>query len=474
MKKNYFEDFKPIRNRLKKVGLINVLDELYRLKESKRTPFVPEVYEFIYVNALIYCPMQSDRGIDAQKEINKILVQTADLNNKIDTSHIKEKDDPFGFMRKMFLNQEKSRVNHYVNQFFRYYTIFSEPTLSQHIESKIGIKYYDYMLCSFWLTCKFIDSYHVNESYFFAEKLIDSPFNKTNMSKIFDILSISYSEIKTLLKSEITYDDNTFLFHGNQHIKTPVIRHGGHLICLYSDVLLKQVTAGMYYKAEIFDKKYNLNNPFGKGFEKYIGTILGKLENKKNQIIPELKYNKGSNKTSDWIIIDDSSIIFIECKTKRQVLESKLYSSGQEEEERLQAYVAQEISKIYKVYDDYSKNLIPELPYTPDKSFIPLIVFLEDGLYLDINNEITNYSKGKLQSKGISPALVDNFPFHIFSVSEFEHKVQIMFEVGFENYFNGIKDGSITQDRIEKFDYIDYFSDDFISLFVTPNENCQM
>ena len=472
MGKDYFEQFKPIRNRLKKVGFIDVLERLYELMNSKRPHFVPEIYEFIYVNALIYCPIESDRGIDFQKEMTKILTGTVELHNQIDGSYIQDTDDPFGFMRKMYLNQEKSKVNHYINQFFRYYTIFSEPALSQHIENKIGISYYDFMLCSFWLTSKFINSYHTSESYFYAPNLSDSRFNRENMSKTLNILSIPYSEIKDRLKSEFIYDENTFLFHGNQHIKTPVIKYNGHLICLYAAVLLKQATAGVYYTAEIFAPQYNLNNPFGKGFEKYIGLLLTKLNgNAKFKITPELKYNRGSNKTSDWIIIEDSSIIFLECKTKRQVLESKLYSSGQEEEQRLQAYAAQEISKIYKVYDDYKENRISELPFDPAKSFIPLIVFLEDGFYLDINNEITDNVKNTLQNKGISSDIVDEFPFHIFSVSDFEYKSQIMFEIGFRNYFIGIKTGNISQDYIEHFNYIDYFSDDFERQFITPNNN---
>jgi len=472
MKKDYFNYFKPIRNRLRKIGLIRVLDELFQLMNSRKQHFVPEIYEFIYVNSLIYCPIESDKGVDFYKELNKILNATVELNNKIDALYIEEANDPFGFIRKMFLNQEKSKVNHFINQFFRYYTIFSDPKLSKHIEDKIGISYYNFMLCSFWLFSKFIKSYHISESYFYSSVSSASIFSKENLSTVINIVSTSYSEIKEVLKSEIVYDENTFLFHGSQHIITPIIRYNGHLICLYADILLKQTTAGIYYTAEIYDKKNNLNNPFGKGFEKYVGLILNKLNtDSKFRITPELKYNKGTNRTSDWIINEDSSIIFLECKAKRQVLKSKLYSSGQEEEKQLQEYVAEEISKIYKVYNDYSTNIIQDLPYTPSKSFIPLIVFLEDGFYLETNDEITDRIKGILNSKGISPNLVNEYPFHIFSISDFEYKVQIMFEIGFYNYFTKTKSNNISQDYIEHFKYIDYFSDDFKNQFINPNSN---
>ena len=75
MSVNFFSEFKPIRNRLRKIGLFEVLDELYRLMKLRKPRFVPEVYEFTYVNALIYCPLESDRGVNFQKEFDKVLIQ---------------------------------------------------------------------------------------------------------------------------------------------------------------------------------------------------------------------------------------------------------------------------------------------------------------------------------------------------------------------------------------------------------------
>lgn len=468
---NYFVEFKPIRNRLRKLGLFQVLDELYRLMKLRKHSFVPEIYEFTYVNALIYCPIDSDREVNFQKEFNKVLTHTSELHNKINAYYINEIDDPFGFIRKSYLNQDKSRVGHYINQFIRYYHIFSDSDLSNHIETKIGISYYDFMLCSFWLTARFIDNYHISKSYFFSENMSNTPFNKTNMSKVLGMLSEDYASIKGKLKSEMVYDEDAFLFFGKEHIKTPIIQYNSHLICLYPDVLLKQATAGIYYTAEIYDKKYNLNNQFGKGFEKYIGIILNKLnKDGKYGITPEIEYNKGGNKTSDWIIIEESSLVFIECKTKRQIIQTKLYSSGKHEDRGLQDYAANEISKIYKVYNDYRNNEIPDLKYDSSMFFIPLIVFLEDGFYLEVNKEIAAKIKEILLSKGISTELVDEYPFHIFSVSDFEYKLQIMFKMGFSTYFTKLVTGKISQDFIERFDYIDYFSNDFVDFFITPND----
>jgi len=470
MKRDYHEEFKPIRNRLKKISFFQVLGKLHELIKSKKPLCVPEIYEFIYVNSLIYSPTENEWKVNFKKEFYAVLKETSKLNELIDNTYIHEIDDAFGFMRKMYLNQEKSKVYHLINQFFRYYIIFSDVQLSNHIETKIGISYQDYMVCSLGLVSTFLKKYHVPESSFFTNNLEDFPFNRRNMSKVLDILSESYTSLKRSLKSEMVYDENTFLFHGNQHIKTPIIRYNGHLICLYAEVLLKQATAGMYYTAEIYKPEYNLNNPFGKAFEKYVGIILEKLNKKKEyHISPEIEYDKRRKKTSDWIVIEDASIIFIECKTKRQVIGSKLYSSGKEEEIKLQQYAAKEITKIYKVFNDYKKNSISELPYI-DKHFIPIIIFLEDGLYLNIYQEISNQIKESLEQEGICSDIVDEYPFQIFSVADFEIKAQIMFEMGFKNYFNELKLGNISSQLIENFNYIDYFSDELLSILPNKQE----
>lgn len=99
-----------------------------------------------------------------------------------------------------------------------------------------------------------------------------------------------------------------------------------------------------------------------------------------------------------------------------------------------------------------------------------MIVFLEDGFYLDIDKEIPVKIKKILIEKGVSPKLVDEYPFHILSVSDFEYKLQIMFQMGFKNYFGKLANGEITQTFEEEFNYIDYFSDDFNDLFIIPND----
>lgn len=470
MSTSYFNEFKPIRNRLRKIGLFEVLDEISWMKKSKHQYFIPEVYEFAYVNALIYCPLYSDRGVDFQKEFNKVLIQVSEFHNLISTHYIEKGDNPFEFFRKTYLNQDKTRVGYLFNQLFRYYFIFSDPSISNHFETKIGISYYDFTICSFWLFAKFTNKYHTQNNYFIRPNSSDSPFNEKNISKVLELLSVDYRSIKEKLKTEIKYDEDAFILFGKQHIKTPIINYNSHLICLYPDALLKQATAGVYYTAEIYDNKYNLNNQLGKGFERYIGIILSKLnKDGKYNIRPEIEYKRGNNRTSDWIVTEDMSLVFIECKTKRQVLKSKLYSSGSDEESELHDYAAIEISKIYKVYNDYKNNEIQDLNYDSSKFFIPIIVFLEDGLYLNVDDEISYKIKKTLCEKGIPPELVDRYPFHIFDVSDFEYKVQIMFEMGFRSYFTSMSNGEISQNYIESFKYIDYFEEEINDIFIKPN-----
>ncbi len=426
------------------------------------------------MNALIYCvDVRSNANVSA--ELSNVLNASTELLGKIDESLID--DAPFDWLRRMALNQFKSRVNNMFNQLFRYYIIFSDTTIAKHIELKIGIPYYDFVICSFWIYSKFAKESLKGcigpESYFLGRQ--EGIFRTDNILKTLQILSMPYLDIKEKLKSQVVYNEDAFIFYNQQHIKTPIWRYNGYLICPYKDVLLRQITGGMYYYAEIYEPEYDLNDVFGRGFEKYIGLILSKLNApKKVNVIPEISYSagkgKGHNRTSDWLIIDDSCIVFIECKTRRQSVSFKKHSTSKEYEEKTLDGVAKAVVQIYKTYNDYTNNLLADLPFDESKHFIPMVVFLEDGQYMDVSETIKDLVKEKLVESGLDATVVDDYPFHLYSADQFEFDVQLMFHFGFDTYFSKRHGGELPAELIQNFPYVQYFDEDFTKEFIEPNQ----
>lgn len=464
---DFFTDFKPIRNILVELNLWDLLNELYKIKNNKRRNVVPEIIEFIYLNTLVYSPEYRNlKTKNEEKKWNKVVILSTNLQDKINAAWIEQKG-PWVYYQKGALNQLKSGSVDYFRQLYRYYYIFSKDNIVKHIETIIGMSYKDFFICAMWLHSIFkTKSYCAEKSSFLRSN--NAQFSAENMIKVLNILSIQLKELKSTLKDEIKYDIDTFITYDYIHLKKTIFESNDKLYCLYPEQLLNRFTSGVYYIAEIFDKKHDLANEFGAAFEDYVGLILKKnKQSDKFKIQKEILYNisKEELKTSDWIISADNAIIFIECKTKRLTTKSKKF------EEILHSdkiEIAKAVFQIYKVYLNYSKNLIPSLEFNSNKNLIPIVITLEEWFAgtPDFNGEITTLVKGLLIGYKLNESIVDVFKFHITSISSFETDVQIMTKVGFKEFY----EGNIAKMK-ENYNYESDFRDEIDQLFIKPLES---
>jgi len=311
-------------------------------------------------------------------------------------------------------------------------------------------------------------SYVVEKSYFFQKKLNETIFNSNNISKTLDILSSDLFDLRIMLKNEIRYDQDIFITHNYPHIRKPIFESEQKLFCQFPDHLLNQFTSGMYYISEIYKAEYKLSNPFGASFEKYVGVILDKNNPEKRiKIKKEILFNKGQNKTSDWILIEEDSMVFIECKTKRLQIASKRFEDVVESDI---SDITDAVVQTYKVYSYFLRGLITELNCDLSKFFIPIVLTLEEwyaGIPI-IKEEITKRVKSKLKIEKIDETIVDNFDFHIISIANFEMEVQIMTKTGFKHFFDKLRSGKLDKNS---FKYSLYFEKEINETFIKPFEN---
>jgi|SRR5665647_716422 len=466
---DFFDEFKPIRNILRKLNFQDVLNDLYAIRTNKQSAIVPEVVEFIYLNSIVYSPNYKNIKIkDSQKEWGKLLKMSVDLNNKINAIWIEQ--NLWGYLHKMMLNQLKSGSDDYHRHLYRYYYIFSKDAIAEHIESMIGMPYKDFFVCAMWLHSVFIKKFfRFDKLYFLKDIWKDTTFSIENMTKTLNILAVPFVELNQSLKNELRYDLNTFITHDYYHIKKPIFELDGILYCLFHEQLLNQFTSGIYYIAEIIKNENDLSNQFGNAFEDYVGLIIEKSNNSNSFTITKelvFKTNGNVHKTSDWIIEKENDIIFIECKTKRLQIESK------KKEDILKSdidEIAKAVVQVYKVYFQYTKDKIPIMEYDSSKNLIPIILTLEEWFASvpTITEEITRIVKSKLKEKNLDESLVDRFKFNIMSISSFEKDIQIMTKVGFKQYFETLANGKL---KYEDFNFSNYFQDEIDQLFIKPLE----
>jgi hypothetical protein len=466
---DYFEHFKPIRNKIRKLNLFETLAELHALLNSKKG-MLPEVAEFFYINVLLYAQEDLPAHKNARRYLQEILNDIVELDNLNAAQNIDF--NVWRFLHTLMLNQLKAAHQNLFSTLYKYYFIFSSPKIAAHIESKIGMSYKDFFMCAFWLHAKFVQGLMQKRAYF-VDRNKNPAFSPENMDRTLALLAKPLDELKAALKSEVTYDHNLFIHHGHTHLTHPVFIKGDHLCCMYPDQLLHQFTSGIYYIAQIFEPAYRLSDAFGKAFESYVGLILNKINLRLSfNVQEEIKYKIGNRdlKTSDWIISSAEELVFIECKTKRLRLPSKRIESVEVTLEEDRNFIADAVLQMYKVYGHYSKSLITGLSFDPQLKFTPIVVTLEEwyagGPGMD--DRIEEEVKRLLLEEGLSDSLVDEHKFKVYSIASFEYDVQLMFDMGFSRFFEKRRNHEITEQVLRDFPYIKYFEKEFDEHFLDP------
>lgn len=470
-KSDFYYDFKPIRNKIKKLNLISALELLYPLANAKKLTIDPEIAEFLFINIILYAEAPHV-PVDEAKLWKNILVGCIKLKDKITAPLIE--DNVWRWLHTVGLNQLKASHNYYFNLIFRYYYIFSDSIISQHIERQFGIPYKSYFLCGIWLHSIFIRSFKYPKSYFIGKNNGGPTFSRENIGITLNLLSFPIDVLKDELRKNVKYDNDIFISHGYPHVTHPVFEDNGILYCMYADHLLTQITTGTYYLANIGNNEHNLAAAFGKAFEQYVGIIVSKNNlDYGYSVSEEIVYSIGKRtnlKTSDWIIETEDSIVFIECKTKKLRLNSKNLTNYENTLSEDMNFIISAIIQLYKVYSHYKDDLIPGLNFSSKKNFFPIVVTLEDWFAgsPDTSDNIKAGVINELKNIGIDAHYVDIYPFKTYSINQLELDIQLMFNDGFSNYFDKLSSGKITPEHRTDYPYIDYFNEEFDETFMKP------
>lgn len=465
---DYFDEFKPIRNKIRQLHLGTALEKLHLLKCRKEV--LPEIAEFMYINIVLYAEAPS---VSRQHTpiFNSVLQRCIELSGRVYSAKIDS--IVWRWLHTMMLNQLKSHYNGYINSTYRYFSIFSDAQLKLHIERCIGFSYVDYLKCSLWLHAVFTRKLKVQKSYFMGKNNGGTSFSAENIIKTLSLLSLPFKALKSGLRSSVTYDDNIFIFHGQTHLEYPIIDDNEYLYCMFPEHLHAQLLSGIYYIAKIYDPEYNLSNPFGKSFERYSGVILSKNNESGKYCISEeieFRYKGNKLKTSDWIVSSGDEVVFIECKTKRLRLPSKTLVSYSETLDDDIDFIVAAVMQLYKVIHHYVQGDIPGLSFSSHKKIIPIVVTLEEWFAggPDIKEKLDLAIRSKLEDNQISSDVLEQWPYHSYSIDKFEIDSQMMFHMGFVEFFKNQKNGEIDERFMKSFPFKDYHEAEFAETFLKP------
>jgi hypothetical protein len=203
-----------------------------------------------------------------------------------------------------------------------------------------------------------------------------------------------------------------------------------HLLCPVPDHLLRRFTDGVFFEIV---RAPGFSAAFGDSFQAYIGEVLNRASQSRYSVLAERAYSvAGREKRSvDWIVSDDSGDVFLECKTKRIRYAAKFALTDRTPLEEDIGTIAQAVVQTYKAIRDALAGRYPHwrargLP------LYPLIVTLDEW-YL-FNQELIGLLDQKVrqgvEAAGLPEEWLDEHPYSICSVDEFELIAQIQAAVG--------------------------------------------
>lgn len=486
-----FETYRPFRNKLAK---FNVIDSLYLIWGYSRNytfnkefpadiekpfgfnPNEPNKFdrkyrglfdhelEFLQKEFILNCDIAPTKySIREQKHFIKTINYLRDtIDNTISKKYMNQENIILEFNR-LAHRQFKWQLHYDRETIFRYYQIYSDPILAEIIQNRFKLTTQQLFLIGFifftWTANNFRTPLPMNSQV------------KALTNEMFEIylshFSMTIDDARRELKQYQEINKNLYYTY-NPLLAKPILIDKSSAICPIPIFIYWQITSGIYY---FIFKENNFDNAFGNSFQNYVGEVLKKsCTNPKLKIFPEEKYGKPEKGTADWIVEDETSIMFIECKTKRMRLDSKSELEVKDNLEKDLKKMADFIGQLYKTYIDYKANLYPTVKFDEKKDFYPLVLTLEDW-FLNINHILLDKLKefviDYFNKNNLDKTLLEKFPYHIRCASEFEKHIQLINGLGIKEYFHKTINNLI-QDYIPTFDFINIYEGEFQRVFIDP------
>lgn len=339
----------------------------------------------------------------------------------------------------------------------RYWKLFGNKSLHNIIEQKIGLSLEDIIKIGLSLLGLYQDKIALN----YPPHILVQGITQNKFDIFLAHFCTSYVDLKSKLIAEQEYNEK-FVYSYSSLTAYPLIRKEWFgresILCPIPRYLYERITDGLYY--EICHDK-NFEHPFGEAFQEYIGEVI-KASYIRGKIYPELDYGKGK-KTVDWIIEDNTSALFIECKTKRLRTSAKASLFDLTELESELGKIADAVVQVYKTMMDFKNGLYQNIKHDPNKSIYPIVVTLENWFIFGdvIVSKLDELILQRLKYTELNPSIIISNPYYVISTESFEKLMNILNHHDIEEVL-GVKARDDDKRLWEMDSYlIDKYSDEF-------------
>jgi len=313
----------------------------------------------------------------------------------------------------------------------RYYKIFKHKALELIIQRVFSMDAKTYMLHGIWMFSGFIKNCLISR----IEK--SNGLSKEHLDTLLDHYSKGLPELVTILTNEQKIDEN-YAYNYHSLKAYPIIRtefRGENVLaCPFTNLLVWRMTSGIFYE---INKETGFSTAWGNAFQNYVGEVSKKSN---FTVLPEQEYivKKGKREdTTDWIIHDGDTVLFIECKARRPTIDVKSVLDEDVVKRDLKA-MALAIVQVYKNIHDYLGGYY-EIGSENKKELdmYPIIVTLEEWYIFNpsIVKMINESLIAELDKEDIPRDYINKMPWSIVSIHDFEYLTQIINSVGIKAVF---------------------------------------
>ncbi len=343
----------------------------------------------------------------------------------------------------------------------RYFKIFNRRGIDEICLETIGLNVWQTYMCGTAAMGFFLD-----------RPAIAIPFKNEikalsigDFERFFAFTSRPIADLKSKLKAEQQYNAN-FAYAYNSLRTHPLVRMsyqgGDSYVCPLPTLLFWRFTGGLYYEL-IGSPRFA--NEFGESFQSYVGEVIEQTCSAPVERVGEETYSVGKlqKRTVDWIVADEHSALFLECKAKRLSWGAKASLSDLRPLEADIENMAAAVVQVYKTLTDHLNNLYPHFPPKYGRKIFPAVVTLENWRMFGpvMMNKLAAAVTLKLNTAGLSPDLTNEMPYSIFAIEELEVGLQIMNVAGVESFI----EGKLTSPEMNQWDWHAYMMKSYPKTF---------
>jgi hypothetical protein len=325
------------------------------------------------------------------------------------------------------------------NGIIRYYKLFNVPEINPLLRQVTGLTVDQIYLIGMSLFGHFFESPFVYQPI----KVTIPGISQQDINCFLRFMSLDYFDLRKRLNAEHKLDaDFAYRYSSLREYPLIGISHQGQtsFACPIPTLLFWRLTSGLYY---LLKHEKGFSNPFGRSFQNYIGQVSARrITTDALQLLEETEYQVGKERkdTVDWVINQGGdAAIFLECKTKRLTWDAKVNLADLTALDHDIRKLSGAIVQVYRTIKDYRDGHYPHLPFLVERRIYPIVVTLEDWYLFgqELPGRLDAYVRNDMLKAGLPTDWVQQMPYSIMSIDEFETAIGVVNTVGVHTFVSG-------------------------------------